>query len=189
MINAARVQAGTTVAVLGLGGVELCAMLGALAAGARHVTAIDLHDSKVVGARSLGATATVNARDPDAIDKVKALTGGDVDYAFEMAGSVHAMEAAYRMTRRGGMTVTAGSSYVLVAITQWRCDSDTYNDDVARGSVAQTHSNWIAHDIAALRSLCPGATFSHRCCNVVLHGGDICSLGVCMDDDSRARSF
>ena len=108
VINTARVQAGTTVAVLGLGGVGLCAMLGVLAAGARHVIAIDLHDSKLEVARSLGATATVNARDPDAIEKVKALTGGGVDYAFEMAGSVQAMEAAYRMTRRGGMTVTAG---------------------------------------------------------------------------------
>lgn len=108
VINTAKVQAGTTVAVLGLGGVGLCAMLGALAAGARQVIAIDLHDSKLEVARSLGATATVNARDPDAVAQVKALTGGGVDYAFEMAGSVQAMEAAYRMTRRGGMTVTAG---------------------------------------------------------------------------------
>ncbi|MDQ2989363.1 MAG: zinc-dependent alcohol dehydrogenase family protein [Pseudomonadota bacterium] len=108
VVNTAKVQAGTTVAVLGLGGVGLCAMLGALAAGARQVIAIDLHDSKLEVARSLGATATVNARDPDAVAKVKALTGGGVDYAFEMAGSVQAMEAAYRMTRRGGMTVTAG---------------------------------------------------------------------------------
>jgi Zn-dependent alcohol dehydrogenase len=108
VINTAHVQAGTTVAVLGLGGVGLCAMLGALAAGAREVIAVDLHDSKLDVAASLGATATVNARDPDAVDKVKALTKGGVDYAFEMAGSVQAMESAYRMTRRGGMTVTAG---------------------------------------------------------------------------------
>ena len=108
VINTARVQAGSTVAVLGLGGVGLSAMLGALAAGAREVIAIDLHDSKLALASSLGASATVNARDPDAVDKVKALTRGGVDYAFEMAGSVQAMEAAYRMTRRGGMTVTAG---------------------------------------------------------------------------------
>jgi alcohol dehydrogenase len=108
VINTARVQAGSTVAVLGLGGVGLCAMLGALAAGAREVIAIDLHDSKLDIASSLGATATVNARDPDAVERVKALTRGGVDYAFEMAGSVQAMEAAYRMTRRGGTTVTAG---------------------------------------------------------------------------------
>ncbi len=56
----------------------------------------------------MGATASVNARDPDAVEKVRALTKGGADYVFEMAGSVQAMEAAYRMTRRGGMTVTAG---------------------------------------------------------------------------------
>jgi alcohol dehydrogenase len=49
----------------------------------------------------------VNARDPDAVAKVKELTKGGVDFAFEMAGSVQAMEMAYRMTRRGGTTVTA----------------------------------------------------------------------------------
>ena len=108
VINTAKVQAGSTVAVLGLGGVGLCAMLGALAAGAREVVAIDLHDSKLETARRLGATATLNARDPEALDKLKALTKGGVDYAFEMAGSVQAMEMAYRMTRRGGTTVTAG---------------------------------------------------------------------------------
>ncbi|MCW5299153.1 alcohol dehydrogenase [Herbaspirillum lusitanum] len=107
-VNTAEVKAGTTAAVLGLGGVGLCAMLGALASGAREVIAVDLHDSKLALAKSLGATATVNARDPDAVEKVRALTRGGVDYAFEMAGSVQAMEAAYRMTRRGGMTVTAG---------------------------------------------------------------------------------
>jgi Zn-dependent alcohol dehydrogenase len=108
VINTAQVKAGTAVAVLGLGGVGLAAMLGAIAAGAREIVAVDLHDSKLEVAKSLGATATVNARDPDAIEKVKALTKGGVDYAFEMAGSVQAMEAAYRMTRRGGTTVTAG---------------------------------------------------------------------------------
>lgn len=107
-VNTAEVKAGTSAVVLGLGGVGLCTMLGALASGAREVIAVDLHDSKLEVAKSLGATATVNARDPDALEKVKALTRGGVDYAFEMAGSVQAMEMAYRMTRRGGMTVTAG---------------------------------------------------------------------------------
>jgi Zn-dependent alcohol dehydrogenase len=106
-INTAGIRAGTTAAVLGLGGVGLCTMLGAIAAGAREVIAVDVHDSKLATAKALGATATVNALDPDAVEKVKALTKGGVDYAFEMAGSVQAMEAAYRMTRRGGMTITA----------------------------------------------------------------------------------
>lgn len=107
VVNTAKVQAGQTTAVLGLGGVGLCALLGAVASGAREIVAIDLHDSKLEVAMSLGATAAVNARDPDAVAKVKELTKGGVDFAFEMAGSVQAMEMAYRMTRRGGTTVTA----------------------------------------------------------------------------------
>lgn len=107
VVNTARVQAGQTVAVLGLGGVGLCALLGAVASGAREIVAVDLHDSKLEIARSLGATLTVNARDADATEKVKAATRGGVDHAFEMAGSAQAMEMAYRMTRRGGTTVTA----------------------------------------------------------------------------------
>ncbi len=107
VVNTAKVQAGQTVAVLGLGGVGLSALLGAVASGAREIVAVDLHDSKLAVAMSLGATAAVNARDPDAVAKVRELTKGGVDFAFEMAGSVQAMEIAYRMTRRGGTTVTA----------------------------------------------------------------------------------
>ncbi|HLX61318.1 MAG TPA: alcohol dehydrogenase catalytic domain-containing protein, partial [Planctomycetota bacterium] len=72
VINTARVQAGSTVAVVGLGGVGLCALLGALAAGAREVIAVDVHESKLNAAKSLGATATVNASASDAVEQVKA---------------------------------------------------------------------------------------------------------------------
>ena len=106
VVNTAKVQPGQTAAVIGLGGVGLCALLGAVASGARDIVAVDLHDSKLEVARSLGATITVNARDPDAVAKVKEATRGGVDFAFEMAGVVQAMEMAYRMTRRGGTTVT-----------------------------------------------------------------------------------
>jgi len=107
VVNTAEVKPGTTVGVVGLGGVGLCAVLGAIASGARQVIAIDLQESKLQTALELGAAAAINAKDPDAIEKIKALTKGGVDYAFEFAGSVRAMESAYRMTRRGGMTVTA----------------------------------------------------------------------------------
>jgi alcohol dehydrogenase len=108
VFNTAQVFPGARVAVLGLGGVGLNSLLGAMVAGANQVIAIDLHDDKLKMARDLGATDTVNARDPDAIQKVKDLTSGGVDFAFEMAGSVQAMELAYRITRRGGTTVSAG---------------------------------------------------------------------------------
>lgn len=107
VVNTARVQPGQSTAIVGLGGVGMCALLGAAAAGATDIVAIDLHDSKLAKAKELGATFTVNARDPDAIAKVKEATRGGVDFAFEMAGVVAAMELSYRITKRGGTTVTA----------------------------------------------------------------------------------
>ena len=108
VFNTAQVFPGSKVAVLGLGGVGLNSLLGAIVAGAQQIVALDLHDDKLKLAKELGATDTVNARDPDAIQKVKELTGGGVHFALEMAGSVQAMELAYRITRRGGTTVSAG---------------------------------------------------------------------------------
>lgn len=108
VINTARVQAGQSVAVLGLGGVGFSSLLAALAAGAREVVAIDLSDAKLQLAKELGATATVNAGAADAAEQVRALTKGGVDFAFEMAGAIPALELAWKITRRGGSTVTAG---------------------------------------------------------------------------------
>jgi len=107
-LNTAQVFPGARVGVVGLGGVGLNALFGAKVAGASIIVAIDVHDDKLALAKKLGATDTVNARDADAIQKVKDLTNGGVDFGFEMAGSVQAMELAYRITRRGGTTVTAG---------------------------------------------------------------------------------
>ena len=108
VVNTARVQAGQSVAVVGLGGVGLSAVLGALAAGASPVVAVDLSADKLALARSLGSVQTVDAGDADAVEQVRALTGGGAEFVFEMAGSVAALAAAWRMTRRGGTTVTAG---------------------------------------------------------------------------------
>lgn len=107
-LNTAKVFPGARVGVVGLGGVGLNALFGAKVAGASRIVAIDIHDDKLELAKSLGATDTVNAKDADAIQKVKDLTNGGVDFGLEMAGSVQAMELAYRITRRGGTTVTAG---------------------------------------------------------------------------------
>ncbi|WP_333610752.1 zinc-binding dehydrogenase, partial [Brevundimonas bullata] len=85
--------------------------LGALASGASPVVAVDLSEDKLALARSLaseGVVQTVNAGDADAVDQVRALTNGGADFVFEMAGSVRALDSAWRMTRRGGTTVTAG---------------------------------------------------------------------------------
>ena len=108
VFNTAQVPAGSSVAVIGLGGVGLSSLLGAVAAGARQIVAVDLSENKLAFARELGATDTFNARDPDIVAEIKAATGGGVEYAFELAGSTRALDAAYQITRRGGMTVTAG---------------------------------------------------------------------------------
>jgi alcohol dehydrogenase len=108
VINTAKVTAGSSVAVIGLGGVGLSSLLGAIAVGARRVVAVDLSDEKLGLARQLGATDTFNPSNPNTADEIKAATGGGLEFAFEMAGSVRALDLAYKITRRGGTTVTAG---------------------------------------------------------------------------------
>ena len=107
-VNTARIKAGETVAVVGLGGVGLSALLGAIACGASRVVAVDLADDKLELARALGATDAFNAGAPDVIEAIKQATRGGVDHGLEMAGSVKALDLAYQITRRGGTTTTAG---------------------------------------------------------------------------------
>lgn len=108
VVNTAGVKPGQRVAVVGLGGVGLASLLGAIASGASQVIAVDLSPEKLALAESLGATACVDGGGEAAVEQVRALTNGGVDFAFEMAGSVKALDAAVRMTKRGGTTVTAG---------------------------------------------------------------------------------
>ncbi len=108
VVNTAQVRVGASVAVIGLGGVGLAALIGAQAAGSRQIIAVDLSEDKLRQARELGATHSVNAAQADAADQIRALSSGGVEFAFEFAGSIRALELAYRITRRGGTTVTAG---------------------------------------------------------------------------------
>jgi alcohol dehydrogenase len=108
VVNTANLRSGQSAAIVGLGGVGLAGLLGAAAAGASKIVAVDVNPDKLALAKKLGATHTVNGRDGDALEQVKAATGGGVDFAFDFAGSVQALETAYRVTRRGGTTVSAG---------------------------------------------------------------------------------
>jgi len=108
VVNTCRVQPGQTVAVVGLGGVGLAAVLGAVASGAERIVAVDLSPEKLRIALSLGATHAFNASDPDVVEQIREATTGGVDHALEMAGAVKAFDLAYRITRRGGTTATAG---------------------------------------------------------------------------------
>jgi len=108
VVNTGRVRAGSSVAVIGLGGVGLAAVLGARAAGARDIVAIDLSPEKRALALELGATEVFDGADPDCVEAVRGATNGGLETVFEMAGSIRAFETAYRITRRGGTTITAG---------------------------------------------------------------------------------
>ncbi|MFT4035732.1 MAG: alcohol dehydrogenase catalytic domain-containing protein [Patulibacter sp.] len=111
IVNTAAVRAGESVAIVGLGGVGLAALLGAVAAGARQIVALDLDPTKRDLALALGATDAFDAADPQVAEQVKRATGGGVEQSFEMAGAIAALELAYAVTRRGGTTTTAGLSH------------------------------------------------------------------------------
>lgn len=110
VLNTAALPRGASVAVLGLGGVGLAALLGARLREARDIVAVDLSDNKLALARELGATRCYNAADPDVVAKIREDSKGGLEFSFEMAGSVRALETAWHITRRGGTTVTAGLS-------------------------------------------------------------------------------
>lgn len=106
VVNAAGLQMGATVAIVGLGGVGLNALLAARAAGARRIFALDLKPEKLALAHELGATDVFAADDAEAIKKISAATEGGVDYAIETSGAVAGFDLAYKTLRRGGTLVT-----------------------------------------------------------------------------------
>ncbi|KAF0804285.1 alcohol dehydrogenase [Alcanivorax xiamenensis] len=108
VVHTAGLRAGQSVLVVGLGGVGLSAVLGAVAGGARQIIAADIAQDKLDMAKSLGATHVVNSKDEDAVEQVKAISGGGVDIAAEFAGVGPALEFAFAATGKGGKTVTAG---------------------------------------------------------------------------------
>jgi alcohol dehydrogenase len=109
-VNTAGVRPGDVVAIVGLGGVGLSCLLGARVAGAQRIIAVDLSQEKLGLARQLGATDTFNASDADCIKEIRDATGGGVDFAFEMAGSIKALSLSVEILDRGGCVISAGLS-------------------------------------------------------------------------------
>ncbi len=108
VVNTAKVAPGMSVAVFGMGGVGLSAVLGARAAGAYPIIAVDVLPGKLALALELGATYAVNAADTDPVEAVKTLTSGGAHYTFESVGNEKVLAQAYQAARRGGTTVTMG---------------------------------------------------------------------------------
>ncbi|HMJ07582.1 MAG TPA: zinc-binding dehydrogenase, partial [Pyrinomonadaceae bacterium] len=108
VVNTAQVNPGASVAIYGLGGVGLSVVLGARAAGAYPIIAIDQYDQKLSLASDLGATHAVDIRRQDPVEAVKEISGGGAEYTFESVGSEKVLAQAYQSTKRGGTTVTLG---------------------------------------------------------------------------------
>ena len=111
VFNTANIKVGSTVAVVGLGGTGLAALMGAKAAGASKIIGIDLLQDKLDLAKQLGADVVYKADDPDILDNIHKFTKGGVHYSFECVGSEKAMELAYKTLKRGGTVVSSGLSH------------------------------------------------------------------------------
>ena len=107
-VNTAGVTAGDTVAVIGLGGIGLSALLGAKLAGATRIIAVDRVASKLDAALGLGATDVIDAGVDDAVTAVRSLTDTGVDVAFEATGNAAVVAQAVAMLGRGGTAVSIG---------------------------------------------------------------------------------
>jgi S-(hydroxymethyl)glutathione dehydrogenase / alcohol dehydrogenase len=104
-------DAEQTVAIFGVGGIGLSAVLGAKMLGVQKIIAVDILDHKLKIATDAGATSTINASHQDPITAIKDLTGGKgVDYAIECSGNSKAMEQALASCRQGGgQCIVAGN--------------------------------------------------------------------------------
>jgi alcohol dehydrogenase len=108
VMNGAKVHPGDRVAVIGLGGVGMAALLGARAAGAEQIVAVDISRAKLDIALSLGATDAFLATDDGVVESIRQATRGGVDHAIELAGSVAALQLGYQIAKRGGELTTGG---------------------------------------------------------------------------------
>lgn len=108
VLNTAKIEPGSTVAVFGAGGVGLAAIQGARIAGARKIIAVDMFEGKLAMARRMGATDTVDASSSDPVDAIRTMTGGGVDYSFEAIGLKKAAEQAFNSLKAGGTATVIG---------------------------------------------------------------------------------
>ena len=111
VMNTAKVEKGDSVAVFGLGGIGLSAIIGAVMAGASRIIAIDINESKFDLATKLGATDCINPKNYDKPiqEVIVELTDGGVDYSFECIGNVNVMRSALECCHKGwGESVIIG---------------------------------------------------------------------------------
>ena len=109
VFNDAQVEAGSSVAVIGVGGLGLNTVQASALSGALTIIAVDLLDHRLDQAREFGATHAINAAEQDPIAEVRRISGGGVDYAFEVIGLPETVMQAIQMVRPGGETIVIGA--------------------------------------------------------------------------------
>jgi S-(hydroxymethyl)glutathione dehydrogenase/alcohol dehydrogenase len=150
VFTTAKVPPGATVAVVGCGGVGLNIIQGAVLAGASRVIAVDQHPAKLEIARRFGATDTVDASQVDTVEAVRAITGGGVEYSFEVIGLSTTAEQCFEMLGRGGTAtiiglIPAGVNLTLPASAFWMGEKRIQGSTMG--------SNRFRHDIPRLVDL------------------------------------
>lgn len=108
VIHTAKVEPGSTVAVIGCGGVGLSAINGAAIAGAGRIIAVDVVENKLAMAKQFGATDGINASQVDPVEAIREMTAGGVDYSFEALGRKQTCEQAFDMLRPSGTACIIG---------------------------------------------------------------------------------
>ena len=133
VFNSAKVQPGESVAVIGLGGVGLTAVMAAREAGAAPIIGLDVLPSKFDLAHTVGATHCIDAREPQAVQQVLDLTNGGATHVFEISGALAALDTAEAIAAPGGeiVCVGVGKSDAAFPVRQFRIVT---TERVIRGS-------------------------------------------------------
>ncbi|WP_137891180.1 zinc-binding dehydrogenase [Ramlibacter sp. 2FC] len=141
VFNSAQVKPGSTVAILGLGGVGLTAVMAARESGAAKIIGLDVLPSKFDLAQAVGATHCFDVREPETVQQVRDLSNGGVDYAFEISGQRNALDMAQQITAPGGEVIGVGvgraTAMFTVAHLPWVNDERVLRGSYMGGGVPQ----------------------------------------------------
>ena len=109
VLNTAKVEEGSTVSIIGLGGVGLNVVQGCVLANSSKIIGIDIMGWKLKEAERFGITHSINSKEENVSERIKEITDGrGVDYSFEVVGTSETIRMAFDTTRRGGTTVIVG---------------------------------------------------------------------------------
>jgi Zn-dependent alcohol dehydrogenase len=137
--HTAGVKEGQSVAIFGVGGVGLSAVAAAAVIGANPIIAVDLSEEKLEFAKKFGANTFVNASEGDPVERIRELTGGGVDFAFDCIGVRKTMEQILPAARPGIVGERSGGTAVLVGVPMTNAELDMrdmlINEKTYKGSI------------------------------------------------------